>query len=310
MKKDKFITYEWSIAIYQGASPKHLEPMPNTPLPAIKATQITGFEAEFVADPFMLYRNGSWHLYFEIMNNETDKGEIGYATSTNLIDWEYQGIALKESFHLSYPMVFEWNDELFMVPETRSVGEVRLYKAPSCNGPWEKVAVLLEGDYADATLFHHNGSWWMFALHGKEDLHLFYADDLKGQWTLHPHAPIVENSKRIARPSGRIIQEDGRLYRIAQDGIPHYGSRVRMLEILTLDRENYEEREIEESPILQASREGWNAIGMHHIDAHQLADGSWVACVDGAKPIFGIPPAVIKDLTELMHLKYQLNPDL
>ena len=36
-----------------------------------------------------------------------------------------------------------------------------------------------------------------------------------------------------------------------------------------------------ESPILTPSGAGWNGLCMHHIDAHRLDDGSWIACVDG-----------------------------
>jgi hypothetical protein len=33
--------------------------------------------------------------------------------------------------------------------------------------------------------------------------------------------------------------------------------------------------------VLEGSGAGWNGERMHHIDAHRLDDGSWIACVDG-----------------------------
>ena len=46
---------------------------------------------------------------------------------------------------------------------------------------------------------------------------------------------------------------------------------------------DYNDHEISKNPILSASGTGWNSIGMHHIDAHQLNDKNWISCVDGKK---------------------------
>ena len=74
---------------------------------------------------------------------------------------------------------------------------------------------------------------------------------------------------------------DGHPVRFAQDGFPMYGSRVRAFEILELTRLRYVERELTGRPVLQGSGNGWNAHGMHHVDAHQIGDDTWLACVDG-----------------------------
>jgi hypothetical protein len=34
--------------------------------------------------------------------------------------------------------------------------------------------------------------------------------------------------------------------------------------------------------VLVPDGSGWNASGMHHVDAHQVGE-SWLACVDGLK---------------------------
>ncbi|KNC79758.1 hypothetical protein SARC_07858, partial [Sphaeroforma arctica JP610] len=37
------------------------------------------------------------------------QGSLGMATSHNLKTWTYQGVILKESYHLSYPFVVRTN---------------------------------------------------------------------------------------------------------------------------------------------------------------------------------------------------------
>ena len=59
-----------------------------------------------VADPFMVFENGTWYMFFEAMNDFESRGVIGLATSEDGLSWQYQKIILNESFHLSYPYVF------------------------------------------------------------------------------------------------------------------------------------------------------------------------------------------------------------
>jgi hypothetical protein len=119
--------------------------------------------------------------------------------------------------------------------------------------------------------------------HQHRTLALYYADALTGPWHAHPRNPIVENDPGIGRPGGRVLVDGDRLFRFAQDSVPVYGRQVRAFEILELTADRYREREMDESPVLTASGEGWNAVGMHHLDAHRLGPASWIACVDGRR---------------------------
>jgi hypothetical protein len=98
-------------------------------MPILSAHHVTDIPAEFVADPFMIRVRGTWHMFFEVMNARTDKGNIGLATSSNGLDSKYEQIVLAESFHLSYPYVFNSGDDFFMVPESYEAGAIRLYRA-------------------------------------------------------------------------------------------------------------------------------------------------------------------------------------
>lgn len=286
MKEKKLISYEWAIAIYQGDSPFNLKPIENLRDTVLSFQDVSDIEADFVADPFMIYLQNSWFMFFEVLNSKTGLGEIGYAVSSDGFYWEYKNIILRDQIHLSYPFIFEHNNEVYMVPETRQAGEVRIYKAIHFPDKWEPVQVIIKGDYADATLVEYANKWWLFALHGTEDLHLFHSESLFGDWIPHKSNPIIENDLKSSRPAGKIISYENRLFRLAQDGYPLYGNKVRVFEILELNTKSYKEVEIESSPILTGSREGWNSVAMHHVDAHRIGDTHWIACVDGAKPDF------------------------
>jgi hypothetical protein len=115
-------------------------------------------------------------------------------------------------------------------------------------------------------------------------LRLFHADRLTGPWAEHPRSPVLAGDLRRARPAGRVIQYGGRLYRFAQDGVPHYGTAVRAFEVVTLTPDGYEERPAAPEVVLAPGPAPWCSGRVHHIDAHEVGPGRWVACVDGSLP--------------------------
>lgn len=274
----------WSIGVYTGASPFELSPALEIINPVLSRGDVSDLPAAFVADPFMLRVKRLWYMFFEVMNNRNDKGAIGLAVSTNGLKWEYRQIVLKEPFHLSYPYVFGWQGEHYMIPETLAPGAVCLYKASSFPTRWSFVRKLIHGPCADPSIFYYQKRWWLFACttpHRHDTLRLYFARDLLGPWVEHPCSPIIEGDHRLARPAGRVLVFDGRVVRFTQDCYPIYGSQVRAFEISPLTPTDYGEQEALGSPILKGSGNGWNKLGMHTVDLHLISKRRWIACVDG-----------------------------
>ena len=245
---------------------------------------VTDVVASFVADPFLIRHDGAWYMFFEILEERRHKGSIGVAVSTDGVRWRYDGIVLRERGHLSFPYVFCWQGDYYMVPETLARRSVLLYRAARFPDRWKRVAVLFSGVGADPTPFEFDGRWWMFSCPTPKEndtLRLHVADTLLGPWREHPQSPVVAGDSRIARAAGRVIAWEGRLLRFAQDCHRYYGTAVRAFEITELTPERYRERPAREAPILAAGDQTWNAAGMHHVDAHVLPDGTWLAAVDG-----------------------------
>lgn len=284
--------YEWSIGIYTGKSPFNFVDYRNINNPVLTAKDVTDVPAEFVADPFMLHENNTWYMFFEVMNACTNQGEIGLATSSDGLSWTYKQIVLNEPFHLSYPYVFKWNNEYYLIPESYQTSSVRLYKAVGFPTQWLFVKTLLNGsDYVDSSIFNFNAKWWLFTSSTKNNiLRLYHANELMGAWIEHFKSPVIEKNASIARPGGRVVVFDDRIIRYTQDDESTYGKQVRAFEITKLTTTNYEEKEVNENPILKASGVGWNTTGMHHIDPHQVNKDKWIACVDGYRGslVFGL----------------------
>lgn len=274
----------WAIGIYSGSSPFDLAPHPKIENPVLTCRDVSDIQARFLADPFMLRVENVWYMFFEIMNRQTGKGEIGLAISRDGLDWDYQRVVLSERIHLSYPYVFCWDGEYYMIPETYQAGSVRLYRAARFPDKWSYVKTLIGVPGLDSSIFQFDDRWWMFVcpVSCKHDLlWLYYADRPTGPWAAHPKNPIVRDNRRMARPAGRALVFDGNVIRYTQDCYPYYGTQVRAFNITEITTETYVEKEHESSPVLRAAPSGWNMGGMHHVDPHPLPDDGWIACVDG-----------------------------
>jgi hypothetical protein len=282
------IATAWSIGIYAGESLSRLAPVPHARLPALAAHHVTDVPANFVADPFLVRRDGAWLMFMEVKNAETRRGEIGLARSADGITWAYDCIVLRESFHLSYPYVFEAEGRFYMIPETLEPQSIRLYAADPFPTRWSYVGDLIQGQYADPTIFHADGRWWLFACarpYRHDVLNLFSAPALDRGWQEHPMNPLIIDNHRAARPAGRVQTGPGGPIRFAQDCSPRYGTAVRAFQVTELTTTSYAETEFATSPILGPGPEQWHSLGMHHLDAHRLEDGSWLAAVDGYGPV-------------------------
>jgi hypothetical protein len=90
-------------------------------------------------------------------------GDIGVAESRDAgASWRYLGLALDEPWHLSYPFIFQWQGQAYMVPEGYGSGALRLYKAVEFPLRWEFAAVLVDRPLIDTSLVEWEGRWWMF----------------------------------------------------------------------------------------------------------------------------------------------------
>lgn len=276
----------WSIGIYEGRSLNELMPSAEVNNPVLSRDSIRGIDASFVADPFVVRANGTWHMFFEVWNKTTRKGEIGLATSADGLSWAYQSIVISESFHLSYPCVFAWEDQYFMIPECGSTGSIRLYIADRFPCMWRHERTLLKGhEFADPSIIHWDGRWWLFTGDFSQRTHdllrLYSADSLLGPWIEHPKSPLIHDDPHIARPAGRFVAMSDGIVRFTQDCFPRYGASVSAFRIVELSPTTYQEEPLQPGPILTGSGSGWNAFGMHHIDPYFLDGGHCRAFVDG-----------------------------
>jgi len=204
-------------------------------------------EDRFYADPFVIERHGKTYLFFEESIFAEKKGIIACAEMDDDGRCAAPRPVLVMDYHLSYPLVFEWRGEMYMLPETRDSGRVSLFRAVEFPYRWQRESVLIDKVWAvDPTLLEHSGKFWLFLGGVKEngkinsELHLFFADTPLGPWSAHPKNPVVSDIRR-ARPAGKVFLHDGKLIRPGQDCSLRYGSKIVLNRIIELSETEYHE---------------------------------------------------------------------
>lgn len=221
----------------------------------------------FWADPFPWKYNGNDYIFYEEFPFSTLKGHISCISldkNANIISNE---VVIKKPYHLSYPFIFEYDNRLYMLPESHQSNSIELYLCESFPNSWVLHKIMIDDIVAvDSTLLEYNGKWWLFANVVQENgnsydsLYLFYANSpLSDKWYPHPSNPVVKDIGS-ARPAGRIFKRDDVLIRPSQDCSIRYGYAINFNRIVTLSETKYEEvREY----VLKPSKGNWRFLSTH-----------------------------------------------
>jgi hypothetical protein len=216
-----------------------------------KATSLHPPRNAFWADPFGVRHEGRDFVFFEAYPYATKRGILA-VVEFEKGKWKNYQVILDTPYHLSYPYLFQYNQEWYMLPETGANKKVSIYKCQDFPGKWEHHTDIMKNIVAiDSSIFEWDGKWWLFSTledepgcAKNEALFLYYADTpFSKDWRLHPDSPIYTDVSK-GRMAGRVFQWQNKLYRPAQDGSLGYGGAVKLFEITTLSETVYQEKEV------------------------------------------------------------------
>jgi hypothetical protein len=217
------------------------------------------------ADPFVLEKEGRHYVFFEELPFAAGKAHISMIEVRRDGSYSAPVRVLERDYHLSYPFLVEDEGRLYMIPESAQNRTVEAWRCVDFPLQWRRERVLLDGvRLVDAT-FHREGErWWMFANAAAgtsrsfdDELHLFHAPRLLGDWTPHARNP-VKSDARCARPAGALYRANGSLYRPAQICAPLYGSGLSLNRVTRLTPHEYAERQV--ARVLPS---GGDLLGVH-----------------------------------------------
>lgn len=234
---DRFYDMQWWVAI----RPHRQEAWLDTPM---EFQVLKNTWRYWCADPFAFDHNGKTYLFMEVLDKITQKGSIGYRVIEN---GKVSGIriCLHTGDHMSYPMIYEDNGEIYMIPECFESKRLTVYRAVAFPDQWEPCETLPgEKVVCDTNYLAVDGQKYLLTmpLHGLP----FQYDRLElyvrrqGKWESAACNPMTLGADR-ARNAGHFFRYDGGWIRPSQNCADSYGEAVNLNKVTKISPEGYEE---------------------------------------------------------------------
>lgn len=221
----------------------------NIPNNLSRGIKVKNLEKHYFADPFLYKKNGRMICFVENYDCAQKKGKISALEIFEDGTYSLLGDVLEEQFHLSYPFVFEFNNDIYMLPETSGCGELRLYKCQKFPMQWQYFHTLMtDVKCVDSMLLEVNSQWClltnMVECHDSEvntNLSIFFADSpLSKKWQPHPQNPVVSDATNGR--NGGLIHADEGYVRVSQGyDFLNYGAYISGNKINVLNQQEYRE---------------------------------------------------------------------
>lgn len=223
---------------------------------------------EFWADPFYFRFQRKDYCFFERYNYLTKKGEISCAEikENKLINFKK---VLRKKYHLSFPNVFRYKKNIYLVPETHENKRLEVYICKKFPDRWSLYSSAFNGEIVcDPIFFFKNKKLWLFINKTKKklsdlnkNLYIYQLDSLKLRSIIpHKKNPVISKLNG-GRNAAQQMSNGNKLLRISQNCKNLYGESVIISEIKKLTLSDYKEEKISE--VKPSLFEDKNIIGIH-----------------------------------------------
>ena len=196
-------------------------------------------KSDYFADPFIISDNNDTYLFFEWFSNKKGKADLALAKKSENFEVYHKITDFPE--HRSYPYVFDYQGQIYCIPEANKTGKVSLYRFENDRLTYD--CDLLQGKYVDTTLFIQDNKFYLFTTPQSQPhthLLIFVANDLRGPYRQHFNNPVKVDCSN-SRMAGKIQNIDGNLIRPAQNSTLHYGSSITLNKIVQLSEYQFVE---------------------------------------------------------------------
>ena len=231
-------------------------------------------ENKFLADPFIISKNNKNYCFVESYDYLLDKGTIDVFELTKN-NSHFLGTAIEEEFHLSFPYLFETENEIYLIPESSKNRDIRIYKSTEFPLKWKLEKVIIDDiDASDSIILYHDNLWWLLTNVDELGLgdhnyqmNIYYSNNLLSKdWKPHKLNPVILNPS-YGR-NGGFLKKDENLYRVGQKyGFNQkYGEGISIRKIQELTKDSYVEEEIASYDNFYSD----SILGSHHLASNNV----------------------------------------
>lgn len=201
-----------------------------------------GDKKRWYADPFILSYNAKNIIVLaEEYDYSLKKGRLARLTiDRNTYELVDISIILELTTHLSFPMIFRYQGNTFILPENSASGKSILYSYDDKSHRFSEIGEIINKPLTDAVIFEHRDKIYMFATEvpnengNKLSIYELSSDNFKAT-----EMQQVVFDSCIARNGGIPLEYGTQLFRIAQDCNGDYGRGVILQKIKFDSKKNF-----------------------------------------------------------------------
>ena len=218
-----------------------------------KVNKISNPKNRWFADPYVIKKENFHYIFFEDYSLKKEKGAVSCIRVDKKNRTKYFKEIIEENFHLSFPFIFKYNKNYFMIPESEKNNSLRLYKCIKFPDKWRFVKKIIKNvNCVDSVVFKWGKKWILLTSQAENEfLHnkLFAytsKNPISSNWKKLNSNPVVE-SNIFGRNAGLIQESKRQIYRISQAYLPgNYGAFISINKILNIFKNKYYEKKIKD----------------------------------------------------------------
>lgn len=215
------------------------------------------------ADPFLYEKDGETFVFFEYTDIKKYKSvlavqRISPSIGDLVVIYEFE-------VHTSYPCVFEWDSDIYIIPETVDASSIQLLKCSLWPYKWEKVCDLVSDFKCVDTTFFSIGKkpYIQTYFWDKAGYHVYVAELDFVNKCIKNRRIVKSYSKNLGRSGGHFVFKHGDLIRVVQPRARFYGEQIDFYNV-KFDGINYSEEKISEFlPEQIKTDKRLNIVGVH-----------------------------------------------
>ncbi|SDS01014.1 hypothetical protein [Gramella sp. MAR_2010_147] len=283
----------WSIGFRTTDAPlQKIFPSESNLISHDSLNRITSSSTRFLADPFLFYEDGIYYLFFE--HQEEGPAKIALFQSPDGLNYSYKGNVIDESFHLSFPQIFKYKQDYYILPESAAINQVVLYKAVNFPLEWKVSDTLIKNiKLKDPAILMSDTINLITGIDEDWEQHIFRADSLFGKWD--EDKVFKKRKGNEIRAGGNFFSVKGEWFIPFQNNKEGYGTGVSLYNLREKKFEKVLSNQLYKSDSIR-----WFGRGMHHLNMNKINDEYYVV-YDGDEIKTGK-----KNLTWKSSIKYNL----
>lgn len=207
------------------------------------------------ADPLIFTFQNNTYVFMEQYDRITCRGQIAVSTLKKNGKLSKPRTVLSEPFHMSFPMVFCHNGEVYMCPECSETGQLRIYQMQGDVYHWElKCSFQNMGKIVDTCVYESDADRKGIYLLTSKSRENPLLNERKLFWLSNDFKTIKDISKVFdaekqnefeTRNGGKIFRYQNEKYRVQQVSTPDtYGKEVKIWKVQNCSASLFEQEEI------------------------------------------------------------------